>query len=57
MRINGDTVKDHVVEHEILGVKSQTTLDLRYLKLNQSTPQTLTTSPIIDNLTAGNVMF
>lgn len=34
-----------------------TTLDPRYLKLNQSTPQTITTSPIIDNLTGSKVVF
>lgn len=37
MKIDGNTIKEHIVEHEILGVKTQPQLDIRYLKLSGGT--------------------
>ena len=33
MNVNGNTVKEHIVEHEILDVKSVTVLDTRYIEV------------------------
>ena len=59
MKIDGNTVKEHIVEHEILGVKSWVQLDTRYLRLDQTTPQTiLNGAPIFDEgLDAGSSLI